>query len=202
MSWEQLIQTFLIKKKQKKIYKEDLGVIQTGDPVNDREDYIPGSKKKKWGLISKTPILENDKIAGVLGMITDITVRKKQEKALQFLISTINNRQGNKIFYGIVDKNVNIVYTDRTAYEEILGIPVSLPSNQIEEYWLNNIVHPNDREKQKLLLKNLNFPPIREYQIIHPRKGLRWIRTIASMYLDNIMSFSEDITEEKANQNK
>jgi hypothetical protein len=103
------------------------------------------------------------------------------------------------MFYGIVDKNRKIIFSDRKAYEEILGIPSSLPVKEIEEFWINNIVHPDDRKEQELYFRRnfANAPLVRQYRINHPRKGLRWIRTTTSIYLDNFMSFSEDITEEK-----
>ena len=56
---------------------EDCEVINTGKPIVNREDYIPGSRRRKWGLISKYPILDNDrKISGVIGIIHDITEKR------------------------------------------------------------------------------------------------------------------------------
>ena len=184
-----------------KNYKEDLGVILTGDPVTEREDYIFGSRRRKWGLISKTPVYENEKIVAVLGVIMDITAKKKQEKALQFLLSNISKLHDKKMFYGIADKDKKLIYADRKAYEEVLGIPSTLPKEKIDDYWLNNIVHPDDRKEQSSYTSNnfVDTPLIREYRIIHPRKGLRWINTTTSIYMGNIMSFSEDITEDKTN---
>jgi transcriptional regulator with XRE-family HTH domain len=59
---------------------EDSKVINTGDSVINREAYIPGSRRKKWGLISKYPIFDNEKkISGVIGIIHDISDKKAKE---------------------------------------------------------------------------------------------------------------------------
>ncbi len=60
--------------------EEDLQVIQSDQPIINREDFIPGSRKKKWGLISKTPIHDSGgKIAGIAGIYVDISERKKMK---------------------------------------------------------------------------------------------------------------------------
>ena len=188
---------FFPNKEAKANFEEDLKVIQTGIPVY-RDGLIFGSRRKKWGLISKTPILEDGKVIGVLGVIMDFTAKKKQEKALLFLLSNISKLHDKKIYYAVADKNKNFIYYDRDAYEEVLGIPSSVSDQECTDYWLENISHPDDREEQKAYVSNMSFPPVREHRIIHPKKGLCWIRTTTLVYMDNFMSFSEDITEEKA----
>jgi len=180
-------------------YREDLDIIRTGNPVTNRENYIIGSRKKKWGLISKTPIFENNKIAGVIGSITDITEKKKHETALLFLTKSISKLQNKNMSYGIFDKNNSLIYADRSAYEEMFGIPQTVPAMECTAYWLNEIVHKNDTTEQATYVSSgyVDVPPVRKYRIIHPKKGLRWIRETTSWYLDSIMSFSEDITKQK-----
>lgn len=63
--------------------EEDRQVIISGKPVLNKEAYIPGTRKKKWGLISKIPIVDSEgKIEGLIGSIIDITERKAAEEAL------------------------------------------------------------------------------------------------------------------------
>ena len=70
---------------------EDRNVILTGKPIINREGYIPGSRKRRWGLISKLPIFDNEKrISGVVGTFVDITDRKKKEKYRKLLEEAIN----------------------------------------------------------------------------------------------------------------
>lgn len=60
--------------------EEDRKVILSGKSILDKEDYIPGSRRKKWGIISKTPILDaHGNIEGLIGMFVDITERRKGE---------------------------------------------------------------------------------------------------------------------------
>ena len=61
-------------------YEEDLQVLTLGEVLNKVEGYIPGTRKKNWGLISKIPILDlNGKVEGLIGTFIDITDRKKDE---------------------------------------------------------------------------------------------------------------------------
>jgi len=63
-------------------YAEDLQVIETGEPILDKEEYVPHSGD--WLLTSKVPWYdENDEIAGVIGVTRNITERKERERELQ-----------------------------------------------------------------------------------------------------------------------
>jgi len=63
--------------------REDAEVLNTGIPISDIESYIPGSKKKRWGVISKSPILDSlGNIVGIVGMFIDITRQKNTENEL------------------------------------------------------------------------------------------------------------------------
>lgn len=60
--------------------KEDKQVITSGKGLYDKEGNIPGSRRKKWGIISKIPILDQDgKLEGLIGIFIDITERRKSE---------------------------------------------------------------------------------------------------------------------------
>ena len=81
---------FPIKEAQKN-YEEDRNVLLTGKAVIDREDYIPGTRKKEWGLISKIPVLDlKGNIAGIVGIIVNITERKIAEETRIALNNAIN----------------------------------------------------------------------------------------------------------------
>lgn len=60
--------------------EEDKQLISSGKSIQNREDYIPGSRRRKWGIISKAPIFDSHgNIEGLIGMFIDITERKKGE---------------------------------------------------------------------------------------------------------------------------
>lgn len=70
--------------------KEDMDVLITGKSILNREDFIPGSRKKKWGLISKVPVLDFDgKIECIVGSFLDITHRKELEITQRTMIECI-----------------------------------------------------------------------------------------------------------------
>ncbi len=71
--------------------EEDTEVLHLGKEII-REGYIPGSRKKKWGIIKKTPIFDiNNRIAGLIGTFIDISERNEREKERSLLHSVINN---------------------------------------------------------------------------------------------------------------
>lgn len=62
----------------------DKAVLADGKSILDKEGYIPGNRKTRWGIISKIPIYDFEgKIEGVLGYFRDITERKKIEAELE-----------------------------------------------------------------------------------------------------------------------
>ena len=76
---------------------EDQKVVMTGESVLNVEKYIPGSKKKKWGIVSKVPIFDSKGgIAGLVGTFIDITERKtlelERKKNNEYLEQTVAER--------------------------------------------------------------------------------------------------------------
>ncbi len=71
---------FFNRTEAKKNHTQDMLVLNSGKPEFNIEDFIPGSKKKKWGLISKIPIKDKrGQVAGIIGTFVDITERKQAE---------------------------------------------------------------------------------------------------------------------------
>jgi len=61
----------------------DMKVLNTGESKMQYEDYIPGTRKKKWGLISKHPIFETTgKTIGLIGIFIDISKQFKIKNEL------------------------------------------------------------------------------------------------------------------------
>ena len=177
---------------------EDQEVLNSGIPVINREAYIMGSRKRKWGLISKYPIYEKGRIIGVLSNIIDITKQKEMEFIQQLIVNTINKID---VSLGILDLSSNKLLYTAGKGPNIFGNETSVELNKLLEVWLNEIVHPDDREKQKDYLKNPGtMPEKRRYKIIHPQKGIREIEAITSgvtefLKKEYIVTFSNDITD-------
>ena len=83
---------FFSKQEARKNMCEDEKVILTGESILNREEYIIGSRKKRWGLTSKMPILDSSgNIVGMVGYILDITKRKKSERKNKAFINALQN---------------------------------------------------------------------------------------------------------------
>jgi two-component system sensor histidine kinase/response regulator len=68
-----------------KFFADDQVVLQTGQPVVNREEYVLSKQgKKSWLLTTKIPLRdENGQINGLLGLGRDITERKQADEALK-----------------------------------------------------------------------------------------------------------------------
>ena len=165
---------------------EDKQVINKGTEIRNKEAFIPGSKKKKFGLITKKRIMDSqNKPLGMICSITDITENKKNEIIKELLSEAVDNLN---ISLGICDINKEeYIYKNKNA-TSLFGINSLLEGENLLEYWLNNIVHPEDRASQLEtvpLLKQEQMPTTRKYRIIHPKLGIRWIK----VYTTRVISY-------------
>ncbi len=73
------------KKIAERFFADDQSVIQTGQPVLNREEYVFDEKgQKRWLLSSKIPLRDRDnKIIGIVGIGRDISDRKIMEQELR-----------------------------------------------------------------------------------------------------------------------
>lgn len=145
--------------------EEDIEIIRSGKNVIYREGYIPGSRRKKWGLISKILIYDSDKkIAGLVGSFIDITKRKKAEETEKILrMCTDSISQG--LMLHDIDK-IKLVYMNKTmenfiklTHEEMNSLP-----NPVD-FFLNNVVHPDDRENERKYFEEKKWPEKRILRI-------------------------------------
>ena len=68
----------------RKAYEDDLTVIETEEPIIDREEYYPSSDE--WYLTSKVPRYdEGGEVVGLIGVSREITERKKAQERLEAL---------------------------------------------------------------------------------------------------------------------
>ncbi len=160
-----------------KIFNEDREVLLSCKPIVDREDYIPGTRKKRWGLISKIPILDKkNQILGIAGIIVDITERKKSEEQRLALINAINqlkeciwvakvtNLKKNK--YKVVYINDAIEKMSGAKKENFISDP---------ELWMK-FIHPKYKNKIKELRSSLEFPRHYQYKAIRQDTGEEYWR--------------------------
>ncbi len=86
-------------------YADDQKVIQTGQPVIDREEFVIDEKGEKlWLLTTKIPLKdENNQITGLVGIGRNITERKKAEAERERLITELKEALADvKLLSGLV----------------------------------------------------------------------------------------------------
>ena len=147
---------------------EDEKVILTGKSIINREDYIPGSRKRKWGLISKLPILDEDKkITGIVATFVDITKRKKDEKYRKQLEEAINKIDtgiwlGSEVTDISGNKELHIDFFNKTA-EEKYGLTKEKAAT-IKDKCCAGCVF--DNKHCEGVLKSKSFPVTQEHRLI------------------------------------
>ena len=191
---------FFTPKEAKQITEQDRIVISSGKPIKNIDGYLPGSRKKKFGLFSTFPIFDsNKKIAGVIGVINDITDRKKMVRTQEILSIYIDAMTDCLSVYN--SKTFKYIYVNN-AYENFFGYPLEkFYEGGLIDFFLNVCVHPDDRLTEGQYLTEKNWPKRRIYRIIKPNGDIRWIEGNISQksYLgyECCISINRDITERK-----
>ena len=151
-------------------YIEDLHVIEAGKNLY-KEDHIPGTRKKKWGIINKAPIKDrNGKIIGLIGSIIDITERKRQEEEKELLNDVMIQAHG-LVWAGYYIRKKKLWNNFRVTYlngaiEELFGVT---KEEFIEKprIWLDNAAKNQHDVIVKWLSSNI-FPKNIEIKYNHP----------------------------------
>ena len=192
---------FFTKKEALTTMEEDGKVLISGKPLVDREDYIPGTRKKRWGLISKIPIIDQKKnIIGVAGIIIDITERKKSEEQRLALNNAVNQLNECIWVAKITDLEKNkykVVYIN-DAIEKMSGIKKE-EFLKNPELWVNYI-HPDYKDKINKQRHSQDFPRHYQYKAIRQNTKEEYWRDDVT-YRDGSMFFgiSRDVSATKQN---
>ncbi|MCP4179792.1 MAG: PAS domain S-box protein [bacterium] len=193
--------------------KQDEEVLASGQAVMDAENYIPGSRKKKWGLISKIPITNaKGNTVGLLGMFVDITERKKSERFKELLDSIISETSDAIWIETYSVSNKEFIYISKSI-ENITGYSFEQFKKKGISFLTETCIHPKDREYYKNLLTEYN---IRNFElnrkkynnkrfytcrIVKPDGSIRWIEEVISVHeffnTKCICFLIRDITEKK-----
>ncbi|MBC8004333.1 MAG: PAS domain S-box protein [Verrucomicrobia bacterium] len=111
----------------KRCYEDDLRVIQTGQPVINREEvFSTKNGTQQWLLTSKIPLHDQQgNISGLVGLGRDITEQKKANETIHKFLKSIEQSPSTIV---ITDVHGNIEYanpkfTDITGYtlDEVIG---------------------------------------------------------------------------------
>jgi PAS domain S-box-containing protein len=161
-------------KEAKKNSTEDKSIIQHSNKIIKKEDFIPGSKHKKWGLITKLPIYDNEnKIQGVLGRFIDITEKKKDEQLREILETGIS--EFSEVFTIMDKKTGERLYTNANTNNPKHNY--MNPSKYNTKSFMSriNIIHPADRPRIIEYHKYHNWPKKFTFRVTSADKEIRWI---------------------------
>ena len=185
---------------------DDQVVLQTGQPVINREEYVIGNQgQKTWLLTTKIPLRdENDQITGLIGLGRDITERKRIEERLATNEMQMSDAQGIA-HLGSWDHDVvtgEVKWSDELW--RIFGLDQREFGLSYEEYLA--MVHPDDRH----LVKSINerFQQGKQdfgydYRVVRTDGTVRVLRASGRVICDEhgqvvrIRGTDQDITEQK-----
>ena len=182
-------------------HKQDVEVFKSGKSVTNIEKHIPGSRKKKWGIISKHPIYDNqNSVIGIIGLFVDITEHKLAEEHRLILDLSINAmKEGVCVYKVSTGKYLYLNKSCRENYgisEKNYNSSKSVLSNELGKY-----IHPDDKQVQESYIKNGRWPRKNVFRIIKNKSDIRWIETrhTAINYggEECVAFFCRDISEEK-----
>ncbi|OGV18518.1 MAG: hypothetical protein A2X47_09675 [Lentisphaerae bacterium GWF2_38_69] len=173
-------------------------VLQTKQRISNYQTYIPGTCKKRIGLLTITPILKEDKtLLRIVGTIEDITnycADGERRKDLEEVI----NKLHTILWIGETADNDedSFKYTFISdAILEIYGI-TRHDAFKDSKLWLK-LVHHDDIEIVQSWMGSKEFPKKIKFKINHPEKGVRWISSeVFKMRENKFYGVIADITKE------
>ena len=163
---------FYSTKEAKDIYNEDLSIIDSGRDITNKVDNIPGSRKKKVGLISKHPIHDyKGDVSGLISICEDISAIKELRKTSLLLEKAFQSSNGVAAIFD--KKNGKQVFLSQSA-EEQTGYTCNEFSNFKD---FISKLHPDDQEKERMYKKTLKYPDYRQFRIFKKNGELVWLET-------------------------
>jgi len=128
-------------------YSDDMKVIQTGQPVINREEvFLDKNGFQRWLLTSKIPLFDHQgKPTGLVGIGFDITDIKKAERQIQKLTKSIEQSPSAIIITDIqgIIEYVNPIFSEISGYSqgEVIGknlrilSPNEMPLEEYKQLW-------------------------------------------------------------------
>jgi PAS domain S-box-containing protein len=176
----------------------DEKVIATGKPLENITSFIPGSKKRKYALMSKFPIFDSaGKVAGVIGTYNDITEMRKASRTREILEIYIGAMTDClSVFFS---ENYKYIYVNN-AYAEVFGYPIEeFYKGGLIDFFAKSCVHPDDREIEEKYLREGVWPKSRTFRVVRPSGEIRWLEGSVNKRLyrgkECCISVNRDITD-------
>ncbi|MDY6950753.1 MAG: PAS domain-containing protein, partial [Thermodesulfobacteriota bacterium] len=167
---------------------------------------IAKSGDPRWVRSSSRPVFEGNRLAGLQGVMTDITDQKQMEEA----------RKETEEKYRLVSKNIPVVVYSALPDASSTNLFISGSMEDLTGYsgkdfieipdLFNKMLHPDDRDRvweQVQEHRKDKSPLDAEYRIITKDRVTKWVKDRATPMLDEkgeivrIDGFMEDVTERK-----
>ena len=179
---------------------QDEKVVSTGKPLININSFMPGSKKKKYALVSKFPIFDSEgKIAGVIGTYNDITEMRKASRTREILEIYIGAMTDClSVFFS---ENYKYIYVNN-AYADVFGYPIEkFYEGGLMDFFAKTCVHPDDKDNESKYLREKKWPKSRKFRIIKPDGEVRWLEGSVNIRTyrgkECCISVNRDITNKK-----
>ncbi len=192
-------------KEAQKNEKEDEIVFISKKPILGKEQYIPGTSRKKWGFVSKMPIFNNaGKELGIIAVIVDITEKVKQDVINRLLKIALGQIDYN-VFLKELNTNNYLFFSDQYN-KKIDTPPISYIKDSIKER-IDKNVFISDREPFYKKLNDFYYKKtdefnavFREYVDLGKSEDVRWIsqymKKISFLEKKYYIKISKDITSD------
>ena len=191
---------FFASAEAKQNHQQDEQVFLTGIPVVNKEIYIPGTRKKKWGLTTKQIIFDTSgRAAGIIGIIIDITGKKIIDQKRILLENTLDHVTDVCIASGKFSTDSGRFIFDyiNSTLKNMLQLPENYDYSSIPDLWLGML----PEESKKIFQKRRqieNFPAHFTYKAIRPNdKKTVWLQDSIYKSGERLISIVRDITEQK-----
>jgi PAS domain S-box-containing protein len=157
-----------------KFYADDQKVIQTGQPVIDREEYIVDENGQKTCLLTtKVPLRdENNQIIGLVGIGRNITKRKLAEEALSQKTALLEAQLNSSVDGILIVDNQGKKILQNQRCVELWKIPKEIADNPDDQRQVDHVMlltkkpdqfvsqikylynHPNESSQDEIELKD------------------------------------------------
>ena len=159
--------------------------VLRGEKISNHEIIIPGTKKRRKGFFSGSPIYgENGSISGIAVSIEDITDKSVANTRYRQLEEAVNFSQDVLWIKDMKQKNAYSFISN--SIDNITGYKIKHFHNNVK-FLLDNVVHPEAKKRVSEFYKKGNWKNPIDYKVITAEGKTKYLRE--KCYFENGMQF-------------